>query len=314
MTELRDAVPEDLPEVLRLCRARELPAWPVRRVSGEARREALAEAYRARWSFLGSDPDLHVLVAPREGGLAGYAVLLTGQRESITGEPQAILYDHAWEDRAVGERLVRAAEARARGADYLVAEADPADTFLESLGYHLEIVRIARRLDPRPPGESAYTVRPARPGDQLFILVLNGKVTPFTLPAGRDLDPREVASRYLDVYLGLDIARDPRLLVLIAETGGLPVGYLMLKLGYSDEITGERIGYIYDLAVEPEHWGRRATQRLMREAEARLHADGVALMLGDISADNPRAVKTAVKSLGYAIEGHRRARRLKPLS
>lgn len=311
---MRDAVSTDLPEVLRLCAQRTLPSLPVRGVSGEARREALLQAYRQRWSFLGSDPDLHVLVEPCATGLAGYAVILTGLHESITGEPQAILYDHAWEDPAVGERLVRAAERCAAGADYLVAEVDPADAFLAGLGYHLEIVRIARRLDPQPLGESAYTVRRARADDRLFVMVLNGKVTPFTLPAGRDLDPDEVAARYLDVYMNLDVAGDPRLLVLIAEFEGAPVGYLMLKLGYSDEITGERVGYIYDLAVEPAHWGRRATQRLMRQAEARLHADGVALMLGDISADNPRAVKTAVKSLGYSVEGHRVARRLVRLS
>lgn len=314
MERLRDAVPGDLPEVLRLCRERELPSLPVRGISGESRREALLEGYRSRWTFLGSDPDLHVLVEPAEGGLAGYSVVLTGLHESITGEPQAILYDHAWRDPAVGERLVRAAESRARGADYMVAEVDPADTFLAELGYHLEIVRIARLLDPQEPGESAYRVRRARADDKLFVLVLNGKVTPFTLPAGRTLDPAVVASRYMDAYMGLDLAGDPGLLVLIVETVGTPVGYLMLKLGRCDEITGEPVAYIYDLAIEPAHWGRRATQRIMRDAESRLHAAGVALMLGDISADNPRAVKTSVKSLGYTVEGHRRARRLRPLS
>lgn len=186
----------------------------------------------------------------------------------------------------------------------------PEEAFFAARGYSVEICRIARRLAPEPPRDGPYQVRRATARDQLFVMVLNSRVSPVTLPAGRDLDPEEVAARYLDVYLALDLEGNPCLEGLIAEKDGLPVGYLLLKTGYTDEITGESLAYIYDLAIDPEHWGRRATQRIMREAETRMHARGVRILLGDISASNPRALKTAIHSLGYTLEQQRWARRL----
>lgn len=315
---VRPARTEDLAEVLRLCGARAHAELPIRAVEAARRKEALLDAYRRRWRFLGAEADLHVLVREQAGGLAGYAVLVTGLTESITGDPQALLYDHAWESAEVGGELLGAAEARAgaRGARYLVAEVAkgdaPEEEFFASRGYAVEICRIARRLDPQPQPDGPYQVRRATAGDQLFVIVLNSRVSPVTLPAGRDLDPGEVAARYLEVYLGLDLEGDPRLETLIVQQGKTPVGYLMLKTGYSDEVTGEALAYIYDLAIEPEHWGKRATQRIMREAEARMHARGVAVLLGDISAANPRALKTAIHSLGYTLEQQRWARGLGP--
>ena len=110
---IRRALPGDLEEVLRLCAERPRADLPVRAVDGARLRQAMEDAYRRRWSCLDSDPDLHVLVAAEGSGLQGYAVLITGLTESLTGDPQALLYDHAWRGGEVGRALLEEAERQA---------------------------------------------------------------------------------------------------------------------------------------------------------------------------------------------------------
>ena len=79
-------------------------------------------------------------------------------------------------------------------------------------------------------------------------------------------------------------------------------GYLLLKTDTCDPVTGERLGYVYDLSIHPHYWGKRATQRLMKEGENYLYHKGIPYFLGDICEDNQRALKTAIKSIGFTLE------------
>lgn len=96
----------------------------------------------------------------------------------------------------------------------------------------------------------------------------------------------------------------------LEEVGFRQAGYLLVKTGFQEPVTGQRLAYIYDLAVHPDHWGRRATQLLMRDVERRLAELGFDIFCGDISERNPRALKTAIKSLGFTLEYRRFGRKL----
>jgi ribosomal protein S18 acetylase RimI-like enzyme len=310
---VRPAGPQDLQGLLALCSSRPYAALPARGVSGEERRRVLLEGYRNHWGLLGQDPNLQVLVGERTGSLAGYLVLVTGLKESITGEPLALIYDYAGEVEALAGRAVE--EAAGRGARHLVLEVSPRqpdeERRWEGLGFRVDMNRIARPLGPPGPlPESPYRVRRAGRQDRLFLMWLNTLTSSFTIPAGREGERERIAAAYLDTYAGLDFAGDPRAPVFVVELSGRPAGYLMLRLGYHDEVTGHEVAYIYDLAIHPEHWGRRAVHRLLREVEAWLFAHGVRVLLGDVSQSNPRALKTALRALGFELEWRRWTREL----
>lgn len=303
---IRLARAKDREAFLQLVARRRFPALPARELSSEQRRSSALMHYRQYFEQALEAEDLRVVVEEQEGQLLGYIVLLTGLRESITQEPQTLLFDYFGPPETL-DRLLVHAERYMRPEDYIVVEIPPGDgdeEIFKARGYHLEMHRIIRRTRQWDLG-GPYSVRRARSKDHLFLLSLNAICFRFTIPDGRRQSPGEIALNFLQAYVDLDLDNDPNLIPWLVEREGEPVGYLMLKLGYQTEVSGEEAAYIYDLAVHPEHWGRRATQKLMRYAESDLDRRGIAYMIGDISAANPRALKTSVKSLGFQVEWNR---------
>ncbi|MEW6283166.1 MAG: GNAT family N-acetyltransferase [Candidatus Eremiobacterota bacterium] len=308
---LRPATAGDLDAVVALCGERAYPALTARGQTPEQRRQAIAAGYRRHWEWVETDPNLTVLVSEREG-LSGFLLMITGLRESITDETQAMVYDLYGRHPGEAEELLELAEGRARAASctYLVmdlAPGEPLEDLFTRRGYAVDINRIVRVVTEVPERARSCRVRSARPNDHLFIVWLNSQTAVHTIPGGRGTDPAFIAQSYFDTYLATDFAGDPALKTFIAEHPTEPrqIGYIVLKLGYADGVDAAPMAYIYDLAVHPDQWGRRVVHDLMLEVDRFLVQEGIRFLQGDISQANQRALKTAVKSLGFQVEWRR---------
>jgi ribosomal protein S18 acetylase RimI-like enzyme len=321
--KVRDAIPGDLEQIISLYCAKEYFPSPVRLHPDEEHRAYAVKMMRERGHVLGRDPDLKVFMAiGHDGAPVGYLMLLLNLVETITGERQSLIYDYAVPDDE-GSGRMRMMEAlydsalevvRESDTRYTVVEIAPSDlkgqALFESLGFHKEMHRIIKRAEHHGivhPDPDPFVVRRAVQGDLMFILLLNAKCGSFTIPTGRDMPRGEIMLRYMSTYMELKLEGNELFTAFIIEdrSAGKPIGYLMYKLNACDSISGDQIGYIYDLAIDPDYWGKRATQRIMREGELFLAEQGVTYLVGDISHDNQRALKTAVKSLHFVEESVR---------
>ena len=326
MITLRERRADDLELVLELISEREYAPLTVRGLSGERRREGAKTVYKAYWDA--AEDELALYLAEREGECVGLMCVSPGSEESITGDKQTLIHDHYV--RPVDDRLsiLRALEEKAvtlaekAGDDYLVVElppGDPDEELFTDLGYRIEINRIAKVLEEHPIREnSRYLIREGRPTDHMFVCYLNSLVNNNTIPAGRDHDPIEVGARYLENYFQMSMTDGETQVYIcerkdvdaLEEIGFRQAGYLLIKTGFIEPIARHSLAYIYDLAIHPDHWGRRATQLLMRDVERRLAEQGHDIFTGDISERNPRALKTSIKSLGFTLEYRRWGRKL----
>ncbi len=323
---LRSATAADIDTVLTLCELRPLPDMPIRGLSGAEITRHRLENYRLHAHMLGQSPDLDVLLATDEGGVAaGFVAVTTGIAESITHEPQTLIFDFALRSDtapSVLEALLdgAAAFARRHGDEYLVVQlppGDPHETAFARAGFMLDMVRVAKKV--RPPEPEAlpgtadkYQVRLARESDHLFILYLSTVSSQNTVPPGRPVDAAAVKERYLQAYMALDVGQHGQAHIFVAERieDSIPVGYFMLQVAEQADVRPTRTGYVYDIAVHPEHWGGGVSQLLIHHGERQLETLGVELLLGDISAENPRPLMVARKHLGFEVETGRWARRL----
>lgn len=178
------------------------------------------------------------------------------------------------------------------------------ENFLETRGYAPDLNRIILPTHPPIRSRDRWTIRPARSTDYFFVLSLNSLVNSNTIPPGRDVDANLVARGYHEAYSQLKIGEDPNMPTYIAESGDQPIGYLMIKLS-PPEPSGTQAGYIYEISVHPDHWGRRVVDELLSAATRELGPKGVSWITGDVSQSNLRALKTAQKQLGFHLEQRR---------
>ena len=59
-----------------------------------------------------------------------------------------------------------------------------------------------------------------------------------------------------------------------------------------------------------DHWGGKAVLHIMRAGSRELFRMGIPWLIGDVSAANPRALKTAQRNLGFAVDSERYGYRL----
>ncbi len=324
--ETREAHRGDLEEIIALYRQKEHFFSVVRNHSLKEYTEYFVGMLRQYAHFIGTDKDLKVFLAIDEKGeITGYLMLFLNLTEAITGERQALIYDYALKEDENAGAVLNALLSSARDAtleasiSYNIVEIDSRDLrgqqLFSEMGFTREINRIIRRVTKHtflPSDQDPYYVRKAVNTDIFFILVLNSKCGLYTMLPGREATKEEVASRYLETYSRIRLEGDEFLTPLIIEDRALfkPIGYLMYKTNSCDSFTGEPIAYIYDLAIDPAYWGKRATQRIMREGENFMGDLGIVYIIGDISETNQRALKTAMKSLGYSLESVRWMRKV----
>jgi ribosomal protein S18 acetylase RimI-like enzyme len=179
------------------------------------------------------------------------------------------------------------------------------------------MLRILKSVKEMPaPRTARYSVRPARANDQVFMVWLGGQTALNTVVPGRSADGETVAMRFFSSYVTQSFVDDPRMRAFVAEDHSDPevplqIGYIILKLGYEDIVDKQRLAYIYDIAVRPEYWGKRVVHDLMDRVERFMARNQITLLQGDISTGNQRALRTAMKALGFEIEWQRWARRVR---
>jgi ribosomal protein S18 acetylase RimI-like enzyme len=131
------------------------------------------------------------------------------------------------------------------------------------------------------------------------------------IPRTRTVEPETVQARAREVLGGLDrmLATDG-FRILVAESDGERVGYIMLDFRAEEASTGERQCLIHDLAVRRDHWGRFVVHRLIAAAEEEAAARGLPYLVGEVSASNKRALGTALRGLGFDVERHQIVKRI----
>jgi ribosomal protein S18 acetylase RimI-like enzyme len=310
-------------DIIRLCRQREGHLHEGHGLTIPQRIEIRARLYHAATDRLGTVAETPVLLAERDGRVGGYMALVLGQKESITDEQQVTIFDFSApgaDGPEVLAALLRVADAMAqeRGEQYFVVNIPPHATteeaWFQQAGFSPDLVRIDRPVstDP-PPGmrEDGYRTRPSDPTDLLFILYLNTLAAPFTIPPNRTRDEHFVGQRYLQIYSEMDYRpSNPKFKVLIAEKikPVISAGFIMLQLGWRDEMTLEPVGYLYDIAVHPDHMGQHLALLLVHEGQKLLSTLGTRWLIADISATNPRPLKLALSYLGFSVMYRRWAR------
>ncbi|MBT9584769.1 GNAT family N-acetyltransferase [bacterium] len=149
-------------------------------------------------------------------------------------------------------------------------------------------------------------VRPAQLRDVADIKRLTLASADLGIPANRDISNEAVRSSALEHLEGLDrlIYRRRQAAVLVAVDNakeGAVVGFLILEFNQVEETTGESQSFIYNMAVEPDYYGKYVGHKLVWEAAKVSHQHGFRYMTSRVTASNERALLSAIK-LGFEIE------------
>ncbi|MCE1245258.1 MAG: GNAT family N-acetyltransferase [Firmicutes bacterium] len=152
-----------------------------------------------------------------------------------------------------------------------------------------------------------YKIRKADESDRLFMLSLSSGNADAIIPPGMESLTDEIKEAYFNLYAGLGIENNELLNVYIVEDPKeyRPVGFIIIMPNPESIISAKTTGYIYDLSVHNEYWGKYASQRIMREAENMLAEQNCGYYIGDISVMNPRATRTAIRTLNFKLWGRK---------
>ena len=80
-----------------------------------------------------------------------------------------------------------------------------------------------------------------------------------------------------------------------------PIGYVIVIAEAKDDFRPERQGFLCDLAVEEDYWGKTVAADLIETAESYIKRMGHEFMMLNVSAYNQRAINFYHK-LGYSNE------------
>jgi ribosomal protein S18 acetylase RimI-like enzyme len=146
-------------------------------------------------------------------------------------------------------------------------------------------------------------IRRAQLGDCGFIRRLSVEMVGQGIPEGRDVPTEAVVDMCSQGLVDLEkwVLSKRDFAILIALEQGNPVGFLILEFHHLEESTGEKQSYIFNLAVQPEAWGKYVGHELCRAAAKISHQRGYRYMTSKVTASNERALLTAIK-LGFEIE------------
>lgn len=302
---MRIASSEDIPEVLRLAETKVYPSygWQDPAQAGVAYlRELLRPPDAWRHEF-------DLMVAEGKDQPGGFLLLKKPLLNPVTGDRDSSIRDFACSE--ISRRralLLEAVEmAGAHGSRFLTVEIPMGhqdEQLVESLGFRAESYRLSVPSgQPALPENSPYEVRDVTPNDAFPIAVLAATMLGFIVSGEREYDLTELTSRSMAHTMELAARQDPGFAGLLLTLEQEMVGYLLLRLD-------ERMGYVADVAVEPEHWGGTAVRHLVRAGSWLLHARGIPWYVGDISAANPRALGSAQRSMGFVTESRRYALKL----
>lgn len=98
--------------------------------------------------------------------------------------------------------------------------------------------------------------------------------------------------------------------IFIAEDEDMHfIGHVVVVSGDIESSTGEKQGWIFDLSIKKEWWGKGIGKRLMEHAEKFIKEQGLKYIGMGVTTSNFRAVRF-YKDLGYIEERKRMIKRL----
>ncbi|MBI3929018.1 MAG: GNAT family N-acetyltransferase [Armatimonadetes bacterium] len=258
-------------------------------------------------------------IAQEAGQWRGFALWSFEMADLATEARYAGLVDfHAPEPLLDGLLQPGLETARRAGLEQIVVEVPAGDTaeeaYFSARGFHVELLRVGKAVQSHDLGagrQKEFGLRRARERDRMFIQLLNAEHTHFMVPPGREQETESIRQACFASFARLDLEDDPVTAVLLAwdRKSYRSAGYIMVRTAQLDAISAGSLAYLYDLNVHRDYWGRYAAHCLVRGAENWLFERGVSYWYADISAGNPRPLKTAVKQLGFRLLSRRWARR-----
>ena len=296
---VRPARSDDLPLILDAG----LPKYeqhPTTTVSGQDFLAWTQEGYRQHWADFCVRSDLAIWV---DEASRDFLVARLDERESLTGEIQCAIQDWG----AHPEVFLPALRERALqlGATYLVARHyQGGPNPWEALGFRPELRRVVAEARGRQ-HTGAYRIRPIESRDLFFAANLHTQGSQFYLPSGRGIDPQEMVSQTMTLYLSMDFGPQSEMRGWVISDGRKPFGYILFKVGLAMEVTGAPAAYLYDIHLKPEYWGRMAARMLLRHSFWELGEQGQAYVVGDISEDNLETFGLATRAVNFRWESTR---------
>jgi ribosomal protein S18 acetylase RimI-like enzyme len=164
-----------------------------------------------------------------------------------------------------------------------------------------------------PEGEVAagIQVRPAALADVPDIIDLAVEMVAWSVSPHRDVDLEQVRSfRRHDLQTLYDVVGQPHAGIFVAEDArGRFVGHVLVLASQHESSTGEPQGWVFDLSVRRDWWGRGVGRVLMQRAERFAGERGLRYLGLGVTASNRRAV-AFYEALGFAEERKQFIKRL----
>jgi ribosomal protein S18 acetylase RimI-like enzyme len=299
------ATADDLERVLELVRCKRYPGSSIPGVTAERRQQSTMEHLQRYGPALFGNPRVSFLVS---NSPAAYWLTIHGQADHASGQPESVLLDHAGDLSAYPVLYeLSCRQARRAGDKYFAARLYP-DEHTErgaftALGLQPEFWRVVHPLRPRP-ARGSYEIRRVCEEDRVFLTRLTLESSSFYRSANR-AGVENLAWSDMANYLSLDLSPDSDLAGWLAQDGAEKVGYVLLKRRFPVELLSDEAVYLYDIAIQPAHWGRGAGSQLHEHATNELLEMGVAVVVGDISCSNQRTFRIACDKLDYRLEWER---------
>ena len=99
--------------------------------------------------------------------------------------------------------------------------------------------------------------------------------------------------------------------IFVAEQAGAVLGHVVVVAGHRDSSTGEGQGWVFDLSIRHDSWGKGLGKLLMEHAEAFIRERGLnAIGLG-VTIANQRALRF-YREIGYLEERIQMVKKLRP--
>lgn len=307
--KVRQARPEDLPELERLKRAMTYSGSLFQdetsyfQVAVDRLKDCLPRMQEL--------PDWRVLVLVEEEELTGYLVFVIDDEHTVTHQLQTVILDFAvFRFEGLAALVARARKiVSAYENEYLLAELTPAEKRLQlwfyRCGFRAEQTRVAKRIPRGHQGVISpdYRIRRANQADLPFILEVHAAYSSAYRPAGRDTELETLELRYQLAYLALDFDGPENSLYGIMEevATGASAGYLFIQEGPT--FCGERSFYIYDVALAPAFSNRGLSLILKTVAENLVGQEG-GLLYGDGSLALPQIASWHAQ-MGYQVDSIR---------
>ena len=131
----------------------------------------------------------------------------------------------------------------------------------------------------------AIRIRPYQPSDREFVLSLVTRFSEFELPEWRQKDEIDQANRF---FLKQAMRHPDSAIFVAEEESGALAGFIHLQ-AQTDYFSGEKHGYISDVAVSKDFEGQGIGRMLLETAEHWTRTQGYHILTLYVFAGNTRA-------------------------